>query len=274
MIPLIMIAVVLVLLFLVTEAQTHVLNGRKQAKRTRSESAGDRAESVDLDASDRVDEELSDALTQVANARSVLDRCNAVLEAEAAAISQVKVTFDFADAVHLMRDAPGKIITTGIGKAGLVAKKFATILSSTGTAAFFVHPAEAAHGDMGMVGEGDVVLAFSTSGKSREVIQFCQQARLLDVDAVIGVTSHLDSALRHEADVVINMGVIKEPGPLGLAPSASIAAMSAISDALALSLCELKVQAKEFGHREYALRHNGGHLGQVARKESQNKISA
>lgn len=192
----------------------------------------------------------------------IKQRMQAVLRAEAEAISAVNVSQDFVTAVEVMQDCEGKILTTGIGKAGHIAKKFAATLCSTATPADFVHPAEAAHGDLGLVGAKDVMIAFSTSGKSREVIEILEMSRHLGVTTIIGVTSHPDSELREHSDLVLDMGIIAEPCPLGLTPSASMAVMLAISDAIALALLEQKGVTRE----DYGLRHHGGYLGKAARK--------
>jgi len=191
----------------------------------------------------------------------IKQRMQAVLRAEAEAINAVDVSQDFVTAVEVMQACEGKILTTGIGKAGHIAKKFAATLCSTATPADFIHPAEAAHGDLGLVGENDVMIAFSTSGKSREVIEILEMSRHLGVTTIIGVTSHPDSELRDHSDLVLDMGVITEPCPLGLTPSASMAVMLAISDALALALLEQKGVTRE----DYGLRHHGGYLGKAAR---------
>jgi arabinose-5-phosphate isomerase len=197
----------------------------------------------------------------------IKERMQAVLAAEAAAIQTVDVTDDFVKTVEVMQACSGKILTTGIGKAGHIAKKFAATLCSTATPADFVHPAEAAHGDLGIVGKDDVLLAFSTSGKSREVIEILEMARHLGVSNIIGVTSHPDSELRNHADLVLDMGVIEEPCPLGLTPSSSMAVMLAISDAIALALMEQKGVTRE----DYGLRHHGGYLGRAARTDNEPK---
>lgn len=189
----------------------------------------------------------------------------AVFQAEAAAISAIEVNDDFISAVEVMMACRGKILTTGIGKAGHIAKKFAATLCSTATPADFIHPAEAAHGDLGLVGSNDVMIAFSTSGKSREVLEILEMSRHLGVDKIIGVTSHLDSELRDHSDLILSMGVITEPCPLGLTPSASMAVMLAISDALALALLEQKGVTRE----DYGLRHHGGYLGRAARADNE-----
>lgn len=192
------------------------------------------------------------------------ERMRAVLQAEAEAIGAIEVNELFVQAVLLMKDCEGKILTTGIGKAGYIAGKFAATLCSTATPAVFVHPAEAAHGDLGLVDRHDVMIAFSTSGKSREVLEILELARHLGVSKIIGITSHPDSELREASDLVLDMGVITEPCPLGLTPSASMAVMLAISDAIALSLLEAKGVTRE----DYGLRHHGGYLGRVAREDN------
>ncbi len=188
-------------------------------------------------------------------------RVRAILDSEAEAIKAVSIDSSYDKAVELIETCAGKIITTGMGKAGFVAHKFAAILSSTATPAVFIHPAEAAHGDLGMLAPGDCIVAFSTSGKTREVLEFIQLSRRMDIGSVVGITSHTDSGLRELSDVTINMGVIKEPCPLGMTPTASMAVMAAIGDALALVLMEKKSVTRE----EYGMRHHGGYLGKKAR---------
>ena len=185
-----------------------------------------------------------------------------IIAREAAAVQAIKVTDAFEEAVNILLNCRGKVIATGIGKAGYIAHKFAATLSSTGTPGFFVHPAEAGHGDLGMLSEGDCIVAFSTSGKSNEVIEMLQIAHNLGTDHVIGITSHVDSPLRELSQVILDMGPdIEEPCPLKITPSATIAVMLAISDALALTLMELK----EFTVAGYHARHHRGYLGSITR---------
>jgi arabinose-5-phosphate isomerase len=191
-------------------------------------------------------------------------RIKAILTAEAAAITAVAVDQTFARAIELLASCTGKIVATGMGKAGYIAHKFSATLSSTGTPAVFVHPGEAAHGDLGLIANGDCIVAFSTSGKTREVLELIEFSRHLGSEKVIGVTSHPESELRPLCDVVLDMGEIVEPCPLGLTPTASIAVMSAIGDALALVLMEHKGITK----RDYGLRHHGGYLGAKARLDN------
>jgi len=188
-----------------------------------------------------------------------------VLRQEAEAIAAVKVTRAFEDAVYALRDCRGKVLTTGMGKAGDIARKLAATLSSTCTPAAYIHPGDAAHGDLGLVAEDDCIIAFSTSGKTREVIEMLALSRHLGLATIIGITSHPDSELRRLSDVIIDMGIVDEPCPLGLTPSASIAVMLAISDSIALTLMELKgVTTHDFG-----LRHHGGYLGRKARTDNE-----
>ena len=195
---------------------------------------------------------------------NVGERIRAVLKAEAEAIMAVQVTPEFVRAVDMLSACSGKVLTTGVGKAGHIARKFAATLCSTATPADFIHPADAAHGDLGLASADDILIAFSTSGKSREVLELLEFARHLDIAGVIGITSHPDSALRGLSDLVIDMGVIEEPCPLGLTPSASMAVMQAIGDAIALSLMEAKGITKE----DWGLRHHGGYLGRLARTDN------
>ncbi len=192
---------------------------------------------------------------------NIKERIRAILLQEAQAISSIPVTDDFERAIHLLKDCKGKVLTTGMGKAGHIANKFSATLCSTGTPASFVHPGEAAHGDLGLIGENDAIVAFSTSGKTREVLNMLVAGRELGLRTVIAITAHPQSTLRELSDVVIDMGVIKEACRLDLTPTSSTAAMLAISDALALALMELK----EFTREDFGMRHHGGYLGRKAR---------
>ena len=194
----------------------------------------------------------------------VKERMRAVIAAEAEAIASIEVTDGYAAAVSLLQSCRGKVISTGIGKAGHIARKFAATLCSTATPAVFAHPAEAAHGDLGLVDRNDVMIAFSTSGKSLEVLEILELARHLGVTGIIGVTSHPDSDLRGLSDIVLDMGAVDEACPLGLTPSSSIAVMLAIGDAVALALME----AKGVTRRDWGMRHHGGYLGRAARTDN------
>ena len=191
-------------------------------------------------------------------------RVSQIMRAEAEAIRSVSVTDEFEKAIEILKGCEGKVLTTGMGKAGYIARKFAGTLSSTATPSVFIHPGEAAHGDLGLISGKDVLVAFSTSGKSREVNEMLELSRHLGLERVIGITSHPESPLREMSDVILDMGIIEEPCPLGLAPSASIAVMLAISDAIALTLMEVKGVTKD----DYGLRHHGGYLGRKARMDN------
>ncbi len=189
---------------------------------------------------------------------NILERVSFVLQQESKAIAAIKVDSTFEDAVLALASCKGRIVTTGIGKAGNVAANFASTLRATATAAYYMHPADAAHGDLGAIKNDDCLVAFSTSGKSVEVISAVKMAKELGIKFVIGVTSHIDSEIRPFCDLVIDMGPIKEPCPLGLTPTSSAVVMHAICDALTLSLLEQKgVSESDFGAR-----HHGGYLGQ------------
>jgi arabinose-5-phosphate isomerase len=187
-----------------------------------------------------------------------------VIAAEAAAINAISVSRDYVTAVEALQDCAGKVITTGIGKAGHIARKFAATLCSTATPAVFVHPSEAAHGDLGLVAANDIMFALSTSGKSMEVLEIMELSRHLGVSKIIGVTSHPDSDLRDLSDIVLDMGVVEEACPLDLTPSSSIAVMLAISDAIAIALMEVKGVST----RDWGMRHHGGYLGRAARSDN------
>jgi arabinose-5-phosphate isomerase len=194
-----------------------------------------------------------------------LNRIKGILAAEAKAISSVEIDDRYDQAIELMKTCEGKLIITGIGKAGFIAKKFAATLCSTGTPAVYIHPAEAAHGDLGVIEKNDLVFAFSTSGKTREVIELIKFSRHLTSGKVIAITSHPESELRDNADLVLDMGIIEEPCYLSLTPSASIAVMSAISDAITLTLME----EKGITRHDYGIRHHGGYLGHKARLDNE-----
>jgi arabinose-5-phosphate isomerase len=188
----------------------------------------------------------------------------AVIKAEAEAVAAIDVGDDYVDAVNMLVACEGKVITTGIGKAGHIARKFSATLCSTGTPATFIHPAEAAHGDLGLVDENDIMIAFSTSGKSVEVLEILELSRHLGVTHIIGVTSHPDSELRNLSDIVLDMGVVEEACPFNLTPTSTMAVMLAISDAVAMALMEQKGVTRQ----DWGKRHHGGYLGREARTDN------
>src|SRR5438045_7366199 len=156
-----------------------------------------------------------------------------VIETEAAAVQSVLAAVDehFERAVRLIADCPGSVLTCGVGKAGHVARKISATLSSTGTPSHFLSPTDAIHGDLGSVRQGDVVLIFSASGESDEILRLLSIVKKLN-HPVIAITASRSSSLGKFADVTLAMGKIEEACPLRLAPTASTTAMLALGDAL------------------------------------------
>lgn len=181
-----------------------------------------------------------------------------VLEAESRAVVEVGRALDarFLKAVDAIVGASGAVVTTGIGKAGHIARKISATLSSTGTPSHFLSPGDAGHGDLGSVRAGDVVVIFSSSGESEEVVRILSLVKKLG-NVVIGVTASTRSSLGRHADVVLEMGKIPEACPLGLAPSASTTAMLALGDALALCVMD----RRQFSAADFAMFHPAGQLG-------------
>ncbi|MGZ0168477.1 MAG: KpsF/GutQ family sugar-phosphate isomerase [Planctomycetales bacterium] len=162
----------------------------------------------------------------------------------------------FCEAVELLRECSGRAIVTGIGKAGIIGQKMTATLSSTGTRAMFLHPAEGVHGDLGCVCAEDVVLVFSNSGNTEEVCRILPIVRQLGAK-IVAITASSDNRLAHAADIVLEIGKHREAGELSLAPSTTTTAMLAMSDALALVVS----QTKGFTARDFGMFHPGGSLG-------------
>lgn len=178
------------------------------------------------------------------------------IEAEGLIALREKLDRQFTRAVEMLLAAPGKVIVTGMGKSGLIGRKVAATLASTGTPAFFLHPAEGLHGDIGMVLKGDIVIAISNSGETREVVQLLPVFKRLGLE-LIALTGDPRSTLARHADASIDVGVLEEACPLGLAPTASTTAALAMGDALAVVLFE----EKGFSAQDFAMLHPGGVLG-------------
>jgi len=180
------------------------------------------------------------------------------LEIESRAVAQLlpRVDSAFVRACELALAARGRVVVSGLGKSGLVGHKIAATLASTGTPAFFLHAAEASHGDLGMVMRGDVLLAISNSGETPELLALLPPLRRLGVP-VIAMTGQPGSTLAREADVHIDVSVSEEACPLNLAPTASTTAVLAMGDALATALLE----ARGFTSEDFARAHPGGALG-------------
>lgn len=182
----------------------------------------------------------------------------AVIQVEAQAVAALAEQVDdqFISACKLMFNCPGRVVVTGMGKSGHIAGKIAATLASTGTPAFFVHPGEASHGDLGMITKQDVVLALSNSGETEEVLTILPIIKRLGVP-LIAMTGNPASTLALAATTHINVGVKQEACPLGLAPTSSTTAALVMGDALAVSLLE----ARGFTRDDFALSHPGGSLG-------------
>jgi len=162
----------------------------------------------------------------------------------------------FVEAVELILNCNGRVVVTGMGKSGIIAKKIAATLASTGTPAFFLHPAEGIHGDMGMVTEDDVVVALSNSGESSEVINILPSIKLIGAK-LITIVGRSKSTLESYSDIVLFTSISKEACPLGLAPTTSTSVQLVMGDALALSIME----QRHFTKSQYAVFHPGGALG-------------
>lgn len=182
-----------------------------------------------------------------------------VLEIEAQAILDLKNKIDdqFVSAVDMIKNCQGKLIVTGIGKSGQIARKLASTFSSTGTTAVFLHPSEGMHGDLGIVNKNDIVIALSYGGESAEfagVLNYCARKGI----PIIAITGNLNSSLAKNSQIILNVKVSEEACPLGLAPTASSTASLALGDALAMSV----LSEKGFRTEEFAEIHPGGSLGQ------------
>lgn len=188
----------------------------------------------------------------------ILQRAKDVLNIEASGIVSLIDHLDesFVRAVELLYNCRGKVVVTGLGKSGLVCRKIASTLSSTGTPSFFVHAGDGVHGDLGMIMKGDVVIAVSNSGETEEILKLLPHIRLSELKLIV-MTGNPDSNLAKAGDVVLNVGIKEEACPLGLAPTTSTTAALVMGDALAVVLLE----KKGFKEEDFAIRHPGGILG-------------
>ncbi len=181
-----------------------------------------------------------------------------VLDIEARAVEQLAHRLDnsFTEALRIILGCRGRIVVSGIGKSGHIARKLASTMASTGTPAFFVHPAEASHGDLGMITREDVLIALSNSGESGELLVIVPIIKR-EGAKLIGITGNPQSSLANDSDVHLDASVSEEACPLGLAPTASTTAALALGDALAVALLE----ARGFNEKDFARSHPGGRLG-------------
>lgn len=195
-----------------------------------------------------------------------------ILEAEAQAILSIPVSDAYGKAVDLIAEhvnrRGGKLVTSGMGKAGQIAMNIATTFCSTGTPAVFLHPSEAQHGDLGILQPHDLLLLLSNSGKTREIVELISLARNLNpMIPIIVITGKADSPLAGEADVLLLTGGSPEVCPLGMTPTTSTTMMTVMGDVLVVGVM------KEIGFKveEYAKRHHGGYLGHAAKKAASEK---
>ena len=188
----------------------------------------------------------------------ILALARQVLEIEAGAVAALTARLGepFLAAVEMIFASQGRVVVTGMGKSGHIGGKIASTLASTGTPAFFMHPGEASHGDLGMIALGDVVVALSHSGESEEILRILPLIKRRGAK-VISITGRAQSTLARESDVHLDAAVEKEACPMNLAPTASTTATLALGDALAVALLE----KRGFGSDDYALHHPGGALG-------------
>lgn len=188
----------------------------------------------------------------------MLEQARQVLRMEAEAVLEQVERIDehFKAAVEMILACPGRTVITGMGKSGIIGHKMAATLASTGTPSFYLHPAEGIHGDLGMVTEGDVVIALSNSGETGEVLHILPSLRRIGAK-LIAMVGNPNSTLAKNSDIVLNVGVTREACPLGLAPTSSTTAALAYGDALALAL----LSKRKFTASQFAVFHPGGSLG-------------
>jgi len=199
----------------------------------------------------------------------ILNEIVSLLKHEAEAVQNIPVSDSFIKAVDLIYQKVhvegGKVIASGMGKAGQIAENIATTLSSTGTPAVYLHPSEAQHGDLGVIRENDLLIVLSNSGKTREIIELVELTHnLYEKVPLIVITGNPEGELPKIAEVSIFTGNPKEVCALGLTPTTSTTAMTVIGDILVV----LEMKKIGFSHADYAKRHHGGYLGQKSRSEA------
>lgn len=209
---------------------------------------------------------MTDSFTFAQNSSALKTKIKELIQKEIEAIQNIPVEQEILEAVDLIEEyvhrKDGKVVISGMGKAGQIGVNIGTTLSSTGTPAIFIHPSEAQHGDLGMIQKNDVLILISNSGKTREVIEFeTLVKRLYPSIKIIALIGNEDSELAKVADVCLFTGNPQEICPLGLTPTTSTTVMTVVGDLLVVSLMERINFTKE----EYAKRHHSGYLGQKAR---------
>jgi arabinose-5-phosphate isomerase len=192
----------------------------------------------------------------------ITDRAQEIIKKEIEALESLMIGNAFEGALLSLMNIKGKIITTGIGKAGYIARKAASTFCTTGSPSVFLHPGDASHGDVGILAAEDAILAFSNSGKNREVLETVSFGKKLGASIIISITSSTESPLAELSNHVLCLGKLEEACPLGFTPTSSTTGMLAIADALAITLME----EKGFDKAAFSLRHHGGYLGEQSRK--------
>jgi len=200
----------------------------------------------------------------------MIETIKRVIEQEAIAIKNIPISEGFTIAIDIIHknvhQKKGKIVTSGMGKAGQIALNIATTFSSTGTPSVFLHPSESQHGDLGILQENDVLLVISNSGKTREIIELIELAQNLHPGLpLIVISGNSHGTLAKAANAFIHTGNPKEVCPLGLSPTTSTTVMTVIGDALVVSM----MNKINFTNEEYAKRHHGGYLGDKSRKQAE-----
>lgn len=209
---------------------------------------------------------MATTIENLLSEKSLADRKSAIktIDTEIEAISRLKDSValeNLTAALDLMQNSSGRIIVTGMGKSGHIGKKIAASLASTGTPSFFVHPAEASHGDLGMITENDVVIAISNSGESRELADILNYCKRFGIK-IIAITKNAESSLGKAGDVVLELPKYDEACPLGLAPTSSTTATLVLGDILTVGMIERRGFSKE----DFNIRHPGGKLGSILKR--------
>lgn len=190
------------------------------------------------------------------SAKALVEYGHTVLAAESDAIGRVRLEESFAEAVRMILDCKGRVVVTGMGKTGFVAQKISATLASTGTPSLYVHPAEAAHGDLGRIAKADVVFALSNSGETEEILRLLPALKKMGVP-IVALTRDRQNSLARAAQLVVEVGNVEEACPMGLAPTASTSVLLALGDAIAMTV----LANRPFDREEFALFHPAGKIG-------------
>lgn len=195
---------------------------------------------------------------------SKIERAQQILLQESEAVKNIPLNSNLDTAIDLLSNCKGKIVASGMGKAGIIARKVASTFASTGSPAVFLHPGEAQHGDLGILGKKDLLLVFSNSGKTREILELILLAKDLHPEIkVIGISANPEAEISMNADLVLSIGKVKEACSLELAPTTSTTAMLALGDVLSI----LVMEEKKINRADFHKRHHGGYLGKQLKSE-------